>query len=152
MIQLDLSTRAKAKATDVLRPNFRNYNVTSVTFDWPESHRASSDSRGGEHHSSGTVEKNLQPFFLSHTSLVFCSCCSLNTFNRVILFLELENYSSFEIQKFLISRQIRKLKEDRKKYSTHFSPFNFLCVLCFLNTMRYQFPLFDKVIKYVGGP
>ena len=65
--------------------------------------------------SSGTVEKNLQPFFLSHTSLVFCSYCSLNTFNRVILFLELENYSSFEIQKFLISRQIRKLKEDRKK-------------------------------------
>ena len=31
------------------------------------------------------------------------------------MFLELENYSSFEIQKFLISRQIRKLKEDRKK-------------------------------------
>ena len=38
----------------------------------------------------------------------------LNTFNRVILFLELENYSSFVIQKFLISRQIRKLKEDQK--------------------------------------
>ena len=30
------------------------------------------------------------------------------------MFLELENYSSFVIQKFLISRQIRKLKEDQK--------------------------------------
>lgn len=56
----------------------------------------------------------MQPSFLSQTSLFWGLFVFFNTFNKVIVFLKLENDSSFEIPKFLISGQFRKLKEENK--------------------------------------
>lgn len=124
------SRRAKAEATNLLRPNFRNYLVTSAISLGKKVTELAQIQGEGKQTSIQWQEsgKEFAVLFNLHSplsSLIYLFVlCVFNSFNEVIVFLKLENDSSQRIQKFLISGQFEKLQKNRTKQATQF-------VICF---------------------